>query len=155
MPPSKKKRVSNYRRPPDMQLTLSPNNSGSYSDYGGRSPAFSGASTVITGRSPRNNSVRGMSAGLSMPSRTSPTSVLQCGVGLSSNDHITPSSESKASEWLLSNGNNLGSLSTLARQESPQKSPSSPVINIPGKKLRQVLSIWGIKYWDKKSGQKD
>ena len=117
-----------------MQLNLSPhNNSGSLSDYGCRSPAFGGSNGIPPGRSPRNGSARGTPNGLTVPSRPSPTSVLQCGVGLNSNDHISPSSESKASEWLLSNGNNIGSMNRLAEQDSPHKSPMSPAVNIPGR----------------------
>jgi len=126
VPPSKKKRVSNYKRPPDMHLSPG-NNSGSLSDYGGRSPAFIGSTSIPVGRSPRNSSVRGITNGLVVPSRASPTSALQYSVGLSSNDHIIPSSESKTSEWLLSNGNNIGSINRLAGQQSPHK---SPVVNV-------------------------
>ena len=133
IPPPKKKRVSNYRRPPDMQLNLSPNNSGTLSDYGGRSPAFGGSNSTIAGRSPRNCSNRGMPNGLIVPSRASPKSALPCGVGLNSNDHISPSSESKASEWLLSNENNIGSMNRLVGHDSPHKSPMSSVGNLPGK----------------------
>ena len=91
-----------------MQLNLSPN-SGTLSDYGGRRPAFAGSNSTIAGRSPRNCSNRSMQHGLTLPSRASPKSVIPPGVGLTSNDHISPSSESKASEWLLSNENNIGS----------------------------------------------
>ena len=145
IPPPKKKRVSNYRRPADMQLNLSPhNNSGTLSDYGGRSPAFGGTNSLPTGRSPRNISARGMLNGLIVPSRASPTAVLPCGVGLSSNDHITPSSESKASEWLLSNGNNTESMNRLAGQDSPQKSPLSPVVNLPGKNAFRLVNLFNF-----------
>ena len=147
MPPSKKKRVSNYKRPPNMQqLSLSPhNNSASYSDYGGRSPALTGTTAVPLGRSPRTNSAHGIASGLHMPSRASPTSVLQYGAGLNSNAHITPSSENKASEWLLCNDNSLESLGRLPGHESPQKSPRSPFIDLAGKKpdiqkIRSYLS---------------
>ena len=117
-----------------MQLNLSPhNNSGSLSDYGGRSPAFGGTNSLPAGRSPRNGSARGMLNGLIVTSRASPTSLLPCGVGLSGNDHITPSSESKASEWLLSNENNIGSMNRLVGHDSPHKSPMSSVGNLPGK----------------------
>ena len=129
LPPAKKKRISNYRRPPDMQLALSPhNNSGSYSDSGGKSPAFVGSSANLTGRSPRNSSSRGTpnAAFLNVPKRASPISALQFG-SLTSSDFSTPSSESKASEWLLSNENSLGSVDTFVGHESPQKSPITTV----------------------------
>ena len=134
IPPAKKKRISNYKRPPDMQLNLSPhNNSGSLSDYGGRSPVFAASSSIQTGRSPRNVSGRGMQTSLAVPSRASPSSTLQYGVGLSSNDQITPSSEMKTSEWLLANGNNIGSNNRLPEQESYNKSPISTISNLNGK----------------------
>ena len=51
-----------------MQLNLSPhNNSGSLSDYGGRSPVFAASSSIQTGRSPRNVSGRGMQTSLAVP----------------------------------------------------------------------------------------
>ena len=141
IPPPKKKRVSNYRRPPDMQLNLSPNNSGTLSDYGGRSPAFGGSNTTVAGRSPRNCSNRSVQNGLTLPSRASPKSVLPPGVGLSSNDHISPSSESKASEWLLSNENNIGSMNRLVGHDSPQKSPMSSAGNLPGIRSRPIFPL--------------
>ena len=117
-----------------MQLNLSPhNNSGSLSDYGGRSPVFAASSSIQTGRSPRNVSGRGMQTSLAVPSRASPSSTLQYGVGLSSNDQITPSSEMKTSEWLLANGNNIGSNNRLPEQESYNKSPISTISNLNGK----------------------
>ena len=117
-----------------MQLNLSPhNNSGSLSDYGGRSPVFAASSSIQTGRSPRNVSGRGMQTSLALPSRASPSSTLQYGVGLSSNDQITPSSEMKTSEWLLANGNNICSNNRLPEQESYNKSPISTISNLNGK----------------------
>ena len=115
-------------------MHLSPhNNSGSLSDYGGRSPAFGASASISVGRSPRNSSVRGTTNGLVVPSRASPSSALQYSVGLSNNDHIIPSSECKTSEWLLSNENNIGSMNRLSGQDSPHKSPVSPMVNVSGK----------------------
>ena len=51
----------------------------------------------------------------------------------------TPSSESKATEWLLSNGNNIESMNRLAGQVSPEKCPLSPVVNLPGKNTQGLV----------------
>ena len=135
LPPSKKIRVSNYRRPADMQLAVSPpSNSGSYSDSGGRSPAFIGS----MGRSPRhvisahNNGAQNPSSSFArnISERNSPSSAI--GGLITNNDNLIPSSETKASQWLLSNGNSLASPIIHIGNESPHHSPLPSTITFTG-----------------------
>ena len=61
IPPAKKKRVSNCKSSPDMQLNLSPiDHSVSLCDYGGDSPGFASNSSIQLGQSQPNASVRGL-----------------------------------------------------------------------------------------------